>query len=324
MHRILAVAVGPGADTNASAVARNVIGTRHDKEKMRPYVAGLISGLERAGLKAGADFEIDYATAEPAKLAKLVKAAIGEYKPDAMFAMSTTAVKAAMSASKDIPIIFPSISDPVEDGVAKSCAVPGKNATGIRSMRRQSVHEGLELLKATVPSLRTIYALHKPSYGPAVRALKDAKDAAKRLRVAFKPVTVRSHKDIAKELDRIAQAGAAGSPQVGVMVMPDDLVLSAWRDIAATAQNKKIPAFFPVTDWVREGSNAFAGYGVPQYAGGEAAAAYMRKVLDGAAAKHLPIRRAGGFEWAVNRTVATALGITLPEHVLRAADRVVG
>jgi len=323
MYRILAVAVGQGADTNASAVARAVIGTKHGKE-MRPYVAGLVSGLEKRGLKPGTDFEIDYATAEPKALKKLVQAAIAEHKPDAMFAMSTTAVKVAMSVSKDIPIVFPSISDPVEDGVAKSCSVPGLNATGIRSMRRQSAHEGLELFKMMVPSLKTIYGLHKPAYGPATRALTAVRKAAKKAKVAFKPVTVRSHKDIAKALDRIAQSGPAGSPQIGVMVMPDDLVLSAWRQIADAGQQKKLPTFYPVTDWVRDGSNALAGFGVPQHAGGEQAAAYMRKVLDGVPAKLLPIRRAGGFEWAVNRSVAKALGLTLPDIVVKAADRLVG
>jgi putative ABC transport system substrate-binding protein len=320
MYRILAVAVGQGADTSAAAVARTVITTKHSKE-MRPYVAGLISGLEKLGLKPGGDFEIDYATGEPTKLKKLVQAAIAEHKPDAMFAMSTTAVKVAMSVSKDIPIVFPSISDPVEDGVAKSCSVPGMNATGIRSMRRQSAHEGLELFKMTVPSLKTIYALHKPAYGPATRALAAVKKAAKKAKVAFKSVTVKTHKDIDKALAKVAQSGNA---QVGIMVMPDDLVLSHWRQIAETARGKKIPTFYPVTDWVREGSYALAGYGVPQHTGGELAAAYMHKVLKGVPAKHLPIRRAGGFEWAVNRRVAEELGLTLPDHVLKAADRVVG
>ena len=323
MYRILAVAVGQGADTNASAVARGVIGTKHSKE-VRPYVAGLISGLDKLGLKPGTDFEIDYATGEPKTLKKLVQAAIAEHRPDAMFAMSTTAVKVAMSVTKDIPIVFPSISDPVEDGIAKSCPVPGMNATGIRSLRRQSAHEGLELFKTTVPSLRTIYALHKPAYGPATRALAALKKAAKRAKVAFKPVTVRSHKDIAKALDGIAQSGPAGSPQVGVMVMPDDLVLSASRYIAETGFEKKLPTFLPVTDWVRDGSSALAGYGVPQHSGGEQAAAYMHKVLNGVPAKHLPIRRAGGFEWAVNNKIAKALGLALPAHVLKAADRVIG
>jgi putative ABC transport system substrate-binding protein len=318
MHRILAVAVGRDAD-----VTRGVHVAGHGKD-LRPYVAGLISGLQRLGLNPGKDFEIDYATGDPRSLKKVVQKAVAEHKPDAMFAMSTTAVKAAMSVSKEIPIVFPSISDPVEDGVAKSCSVPGKNATGIRSMRRQSVHEGLELFKMTVPSLKTVYALHKPAYGPATRALKAVKAAAKKAKVAFKPVTVRSHKDIDKALAKIAQSGPAGSPQVGVMVMPDDLVLSAWKNIADTAQEKKLPTFYPITDWVKQGSNALAGYGVPQHTGGEQAAAYMRKVLDGVPARHLPIRRAGGFEFAVNTSVAKALGITLPEHVVKVADRVVG
>ena len=101
-------------------------------------------------------------------------------------------------------------------------------------------------------------------------------------------------------------------------------MLSAWRHIADTAQEKKLPTFYPVTDWVRDGSNALAGFGVPQHTGGEQAATYMRKVLDGVPAKLLPIRRAGGFEWAINRSVAKALDLTLPELVVKAADRVVG
>src|SRR5205085_2837619 len=224
-------------------------------KEMRPYVAGLSNGLDKLGLRPGTDFDIDYLTDAPRALKKRVKDSIDDRRPDAIFAMSTTAVKVAMSVTKDIPIVFPSISDPVEDGVAKSCAVPGMNATGIRSLRRQTAHEGLELFKMTVPSLRTIYGLHKPSYGPATRALAAVRKAAKRARIAFKPVTVRSHKDIAKALDAISQSGPAGGPQVGVMVMPDDLVLSAWRYIAETAQDKKLPTFFPVTDWVREGSS---------------------------------------------------------------------
>jgi ABC-type uncharacterized transport system substrate-binding protein len=32
----------------------------------------------------------------------------------------------------------------------------------------------------------------------------------------------------------------------------------------------------------------------------------------------------GGFEWAVNKAVAQAIGISLPDSVMKAADRVVG
>jgi hypothetical protein len=96
MQRILAVAVGLGSDTNAPVVLRDIIANKRMKDT-RPYVAGLISGLEKLGLRGGEDYEIDYATGGHKDLTKLLKAAIGEKKPDAMFAMSTSAVKAAMS-----------------------------------------------------------------------------------------------------------------------------------------------------------------------------------------------------------------------------------
>jgi putative ABC transport system substrate-binding protein len=323
MHRILAVAVGVNKDKSAP-VMRDLIKSERVKE-VRPYVAGLIAGLERLGHKCGVDFEIDYATSEPSGLKKLIKAAIDEKKPDAIFAMSTSAVKAAMSVTKDIPIVFPSISDPVDDGVVKSCSAPGKNATGIRAMRRQTADECLELFKATVPSLRKVYALHKPNYGPSIRALVNLKRAAKRARVTFSPVLVRSHKEIAAKLSGISQTGPAGKPEVGVLAMPDDLVLSAWRGISELAQEKKLPTFFPVTDAVRAGSpGPLAGFGVPQAACGEAAAFHMHKILQGVPANDIPVKRAGGFEWAVSKTVAQAIGISIPESVIKAADRVVG
>src|SRR5215471_16789193 len=127
MKKILAIAVD-STPTKTCCVVRGLIKADRVKEA-RPYVAGLIAGLERLGHKRGVDFDIDYVTCEPASLKKGVKDAIDADKPDAIFAMSTSTLKAAMSVTKDIPIVFPSISDPVDDGVAKTCAAPGKNAT---------------------------------------------------------------------------------------------------------------------------------------------------------------------------------------------------
>jgi ABC-type uncharacterized transport system substrate-binding protein len=70
--------------------------------------------------------------------------------------------------------------------------------------------------------------------------------------------------------------------------------------------------------------SALAGFGVPQVVCGEAAAPYMHKVLNGVLPKDLPVKRIGRFEWAVSTAVADAIGVTIPESVFRAADRVVG
>jgi len=324
MQRILAIAVGTNPGKDRPEVSRDVIKGGRVGE-LRPYIAGLISGLEKLGRKGGENYEIDYATSDLPSLKKLVKAYYDEQAPDAIFAMSTSALKCAMSVCKETPIVFPSISDPMEDGGAQTNATPGKNATGVRAMRRHTAPDCLELFKVTVPSLKTVYALHKPAYGPAARAMSNLKKAAKRARIKFTPVLVKSHKDIENAISRLSQTGKDGKPEVGVFVLPDDVVLSASQKIAELAQARRIPTFFPTTDWVRAKSpSALGGYGVPQRTCGEAAAPYMHKVLQGVPAKDLPIKRVGGFEWAVNKAVAQAIGITLPDNVIKAADRVVG
>jgi putative ABC transport system substrate-binding protein len=170
-----------------------------------------------------------------------------------------------------------------------------------------------------------VFALHKPNYGPATRALTNLKRAAKRAGVKLSPVVVKSRKEIADKLSAIKQSGPAGKPEAGALVLPDDLVLSAWREIAQIGQEKRLPTFFPVTDWVRSGSpSALAGFGVPQAACGEQAALHMHKILQGVPAKDLPVKRAGGFEWAVSKAMAQSIGITIPDSAIKAADRVVG
>jgi len=294
-------------------------------EELRPYIAGLIAGLDKLGRKPGENFEIDYATSDLQNLKKLVKTSCDEQKPDAIFAMSTSALKCAMSVCNKTPIVFPSISDPMEDGVVKSNATPAKNATGVRAMRRQTAPDCLELFKVTVPSLKKVFALLKPGYGPASRPMVNLKKAAKRARVSLVPKLVKSHNDIVKAISDMVQTGKDGKPEVGILVLPDDLVLSAAQKISELAQTRRIPTFFPATDWVRAKSpSALGGYGVPQRTCGEAAAPYMHKVLQGVPAGNLPVKRLGGFEWAVNKAVAQAIGISLPDNVIKAADRVVG
>src|SRR5882724_3706351 len=213
MQRILAIAVGASPGKEQAVVARDVIKGGRVAE-LRPYIAGLIAGLEKLGRKGGEDYEIDYATNDLAGLKKLVKGYFNEQRPDAFFAMSTSALKCAMSVCKETPIVFPSISDPMEDGGAQTNATPGKNATGVRAMRRHTAPDALELFKVTVPSLKTVYALHKPAYGPAARAMSNLKKAAKRARVAFRPVLVKSYKDIVNAVSRLSQTGKDGKPEV--------------------------------------------------------------------------------------------------------------
>lgn len=306
MRTILAVAVGAG-------------------RTKRPYIPGLVDGLERLGQKLDVDYKIVYMEAEPESLKKVIATALKESKPEVIFPMSTTAVEAAMTLSKDVPIVFPSISDPLADKFIRSYARPGKNATGVRALRTQTSPDCLELFKATVPSLQKVFGLYHERYDPATRAFPGLRQAAKRARVVFKPLPVKQRGQIVPTLEKLAQTGPPGEARVGVLVLPDDVMLSAWDLIIGTAQDKRrIPTFFPITDWVKGNPpSALGGFGVPQRACGEATAPYVHQIFGGVSPGDLPVRIVGRFEWAINRSVAAQLKIEVPDHVLGVADRVI-
>lgn len=317
VKRILAVAVGPTTNVpiGAGFVARG---------QVRPYIEGLIAEMSTRRHQLGTDYLIDYRQCEPQDLPAVMADAVKQTNPDLIFPMSTSAVLAAMSATDSIPIVFPSISDPVADGVVMSCAVPGRNVTGVRAMRTQTADDCLELFKATIPSLEEVIVLHKPEYGPVTRALPSLKAAATRSGVTLTLRAVSSETEIQAELSKISQRLGKGGPAVGVLMPPDDLVLGTAKKLIKWAHDRGLPTFTCAPDWVtNDPSSGVGGYGIPQRACGEAAAEYVHKILwNGASPGDLPIKRIGGFRWLVNAAVAAKLATNVRDAVRRAADQV--
>lgn len=320
MHKILAVAVGP---SQKPAVQPNVIQTGH-LGNLRSIIQGMVQGLQALGYTPGISFEVDYAEAEPHLLPTLLRGALKESKPDVIYTVGTSARRAAQTVTKAVPIVFTVVSDPIEEKAVKSTGCPGTNATGVRTMLRHTAANCLELFKATVPSLKKVYALHQPGFPPVVNALPRLRQTARRLRVTFLPQLVSRRPQIADRLRALSQAGPPGKPQVGLLVVPDDLVVSEGYNVIQMAHSEGMPTFFPVVEFVTPTpQSALGAFGIPGLASGQAAAHHVYKVLQGASPAHLPVKRAGGFEWRINNTiVAQHLNITIPAHVLQAADQV--
>ncbi len=244
--------------------------------------------------------------------------------PDVIFTVASSARRAAQAVTKSIPIVFTVVSDPIEERAVRSTARPGTNATGMRTMLRHTAANCLELFAMMVPSLKKVYALHQPGFPPAVQAMPRLRQAARGLRIAFLPRLVRRRAQIADRIKAMSQAGPAGKPHVGLLLVPDDLVVSEGYNVVQMAHSEGIPTFFPVVEFVNvTPQSALGAYGIPGQATGEATAQYVHKILQRAQPAHLPVKRAGGFEWRINNSiVAGHLNITIPSHVLQAADQV--
>src|SRR2546426_1529273 len=111
-------------------------------------------GLRELGYVEGKNLQLEVRWGEgklerlPALAAELVQA-----KVDVIVASSSPAVVAARQATRTIPIVMPTSSDPVGDGLVASLAHPGGNITGLSTMSSELGEKRIQLLKEVFPKV---------------------------------------------------------------------------------------------------------------------------------------------------------------------------
>jgi putative ABC transport system substrate-binding protein len=122
-----------------------------------------LQGLRDLGYVEGRNVVIEYRDAEgkserlPALAAELVA-----LKVDVIVAPSTPQALAAKQATRTLPIVFASVSDPVSSGLVASLARPGGNVTGLSDLTPELVGKCLEQLKQAVPGVSRVAVLWQP------------------------------------------------------------------------------------------------------------------------------------------------------------------
>ncbi|MEO8006405.1 MAG: ABC transporter substrate-binding protein, partial [Betaproteobacteria bacterium] len=97
---------------------------------------------------------------------------------DVMF-VSIKAVRAAMQATKSIPIVCPYIGDPIRDGLVKSLSHPGANFTGISGQSWETDSKRLELARELRPGLKRIGVLYDANFPDDVISFEQLRDLAR-------------------------------------------------------------------------------------------------------------------------------------------------
>ena len=147
-----------------------------------PLEAAFRQGLGDAGYTEGRNVRIEGRWAEgqydrlPALAADLTQHGVA-----AIAAFTTPAAKAAKAATATIPIVFTTISDPVQIGFVASLNRPGGNMTGVSVLAVEVGPKLLELLHAAVPSAKAIGLLINPRNPNADAQSKNQQTAAQRL-----------------------------------------------------------------------------------------------------------------------------------------------
>ena len=275
-----------------------------------------VDGLRELGHVVGQNIIIEYRSAAwnrevlPDLAAELVK-----LKVDVIVAIPG-AVEAARDATKTIPIVVPSITDPVEDRLVASLARPGGNITGTGGIASELVGKQLELLKEAIPKLSRVAVLWNPANQGAPLQWKGTQSAARRLGVTLQSHEVRDPNDFPRTLSAMTRR------------RPDALITfaspltTAYRPIIVElATKQRLPTMFGVKADVEAGGLMSYSANLPDSF--RRAARYVDRILKGARPGDLPIEQPTRFELVINLKTAKALGLTIPQTLLLQADQVI-
>lgn len=275
---------------------------------------GVKEGLAAAGYTEGdkIDFVYHSAQGQPATAAQIARQFVGD-AVTVIVPISTPSAQAAIAATKDIPIVFTAVTDPLGAQLVSSLDKPGGNVTGLSDLSPLQDH--IDLIKEIMPNVANVGVIFNPGEPNSVSLVTVLKELAgpAGLTIVESPAT--------KSAD-VQQAARALVGRVDALYVPtDNTVVSALEGVVAVAEENKVPLFASDTDSVKRGAIATIGFNY--YDIGLQTAGVVVKVLNGENPGDIEVINAVGTDLFVNPGAATRMGISIPEAVVARANTVV-
>jgi len=274
-------------------------------------------GLRELGYVEGKNIAIEYRYAEgeldrlPGLADELVR-----MKVDVIVVSSTPAVLAARNATKEIPIVFHTIGDPVASGVVASLARPGGNITGLTMGGAELYGKRLELLNETVPKLSRVAILWNPTSTGIKQNVDEAQTTARALKLQIQSLEIRNPEDIDPAFE-----SAIRSKTGAILITQSPPMTTYPKRIVDVAAKHRLPVMYPQGQWPDMGG--LMSYGANIDDSYRYLARYVDKILKGSKPAELPVERSKNLELVINLKAAKQIGLTIPPNVLARADKVI-
>ncbi|MEQ8153435.1 MAG: ABC transporter substrate-binding protein [Clostridiaceae bacterium] len=276
---------------------------------------GFVAALKEKGFEDGKNITIDEKNAQgDISTANQIAQGFVSDKKDLIFAIATPTAQAAYNATKDIPIVFTAVTDPVASGLVKDIKSPGTNCTGTSD--NVSIADQLKYLVKISPNAKTIGVVYNTSEANSLVQVKSLKEEAAKIGLSVKEAGVSNVNDIDQSLNSIL-----GS--IDVLYTPtDNTVASSYDLIGKRCLDKKVPIFGAESAVVKKGGLVTAG--IDYYELGKQAGYKAAEVLNGKKPQDIEVGYMTDLKVTVNTDAAAKLGITIPEDILKDAEKVTG
>ena len=287
-------------------------GRAQDLDEQRDLEA-FAQGFKDLGYVAGQNIVFEYRNAER-KVNRLppLAAELVALKVSVIVAVGTTAIDAAVKATKTIPIVMISGGDPVRRGVVKSFSIPGGNVTGLSSVALGDEGKRVELLKEVFPWVSRVFVLNADKRKGRVESyLREGKGRA----VAFEVLHVYSSAELKRTFAILITTSSDA-----LITVRNAFTISHAEEITGFALNNRLPAIYESREFVEKGG--VMSYGVNYTASWRRSAFYVDKILKGANPAALPVEPPQ-FEFLVNLRTAGKMGHRIPPEILLEANEVI-
>lgn len=240
------------------------------------------SGVMMGLIKCCSDMKIHYESihSDPNVAIQTVRK-IAAQKPDAIITIGTMASQVANIQIKDIPIIFVSVTDPLNSGLVSSLEKSECNMTGV--MDYINAEKQIKVFKEFMPNLKVLGMIYNPSENNSVKLLEETKIIAEKNNIELKIAAANNTAAVEQAMRGLVENVDA------IFINNDNTALYAIHSIIKIADAANKPVF--ASDLETLNSGVTLAVGVDQLKLGEAAAGMLGDIIkNGANIEKMPIK----------------------------------
>jgi putative tryptophan/tyrosine transport system substrate-binding protein len=233
------------------------------KAEERLEIKGFRAGLAEAGYVEGKNLQTNIPNVQTYDELHPIAKGYVEGKVDVIVTNSGTATEIANRTTKQIPIVFIWVTDPVASGFVKSLARPDTNVTGLTNEAGAEIYgKRLELFKEVVPSLRRVALLYNArGENPGhAKNLALVREVAPKLGLTLDEKPAKSVADV----DEILR-GVSKENSDGIFIICSGLFSVSYKRINALAIQNKLPAWGCSAEQSFEASSLVQRRQIPQW-----------------------------------------------------------
>ena len=276
---------------------------------------GVKDELTDSGYKLNENLTVQYKSAQgsSATAAQIARQFIAA-KPDVIVAIATPSAQATAAATKQIPVVFAGITDPVAAKLIKNWQPTGTNITGVSDY--QEIVPQIDFMKKIVPNVKSVGYIYSPSEINSTVVLKNLQTYLAKQNISL----------IAVPAQRTADISTAANTLKGkvdlIYTTTDNNVVSAYESLVKFANENKIPLLASFPDAIERG--AVAAYGMSYYDVGRQSGKLVVRILKGEKPGNIAPELGQSLRLVINADAAKKQGVNLSTEIIQSAYKIIG